>query len=95
MAKAKRRKLRLSWFLVKPSIDFDDVEAIVEPPPKGTLHGFRVPVLRTYPCRAVAVRAACARLKAIKPLASCRKARWFSSFFDQRTRIARLRLSQE
>jgi uncharacterized protein (TIGR04141 family) len=42
---ATNRKLRLSWFLVKPSIDFDDVEAIVEPPSKGTLHGFRVPVL--------------------------------------------------
>jgi hypothetical protein len=34
-------------------------------------------------------------LKAIRPLASWRRARWFSSFFDQRIRIARLRLSQE
>ncbi len=51
--------------------------------------------LRAYPCRAVAVRAAWARLKAIMPLASWRRARWFSSFLDQRTRIARLRLSHE
>lgn len=29
------------------------------------------------------------------PLASWRKARWFSSFLDQRMRIARLRLSHE
>lgn len=42
---AKRQKLRLSWFLVKPGINFDDDKAIVEPPPKGTLHGLRVPVL--------------------------------------------------
>ena len=42
-----------------------------------------------------ASRAACARLKAIRPLASCRRARWFSSFFDQRMRMPRLRLSHE
>jgi hypothetical protein len=29
------------------------------------------------------------------PLASWRRARWLSSFFDQRIRIPRLRLSQE
>ena len=52
-------------------------------------------VLRAYPCRAAAVRAACARLKAIRPLARWRRARWFSSFLDQRIRIARLRLSHE
>ena len=34
-------------------------------------------------------------LKAIRPEASWSRARWFSSFFDQRIRIARLRLSQE
>ena len=51
--------------------------------------------LRAYPCRAAAVRAACARLRAIMPLASWRRARWFSSFLDQRIRIARLRLSHE
>ena len=34
-------------------------------------------------------------LKAISPLASWSRARWFSSFFDQRIRIARLRLSHE
>ena len=51
--------------------------------------------LRTYPDRPAASRAACARLKAIKPLASCRKARWFSSFLDQRTRMPRLRLNHE
>lgn len=51
--------------------------------------------LRAYPCRAVAVRAVCARLRAIMPLASWRSARWFSSFLDQRMSIARLRFSQE
>ena len=34
-------------------------------------------------------------LKAIRPAASWSRARWFSSFFDQRIRIARLRLSHE
>jgi hypothetical protein len=34
-------------------------------------------------------------LKAIRPLASCRKARWFSSFLDQRMRMPRLRFSHE
>jgi hypothetical protein len=34
-------------------------------------------------------------LKAIRPEASWSRARWFSSFFDQRIRIARLRLSHE
>ena len=34
-------------------------------------------------------------LKAIRPLASWRRARWFSSFFDQRIRMPRFRLSQE
>jgi hypothetical protein len=52
-------------------------------------------VLRAYAGRAPASWAVCAFLKAIRPLASCRRARWFSSFFDQRTRIARLRFSQE
>ena len=52
-------------------------------------------LLRAYPCRALAVRAVCARLRAIMPLASWRRARWFSSFLDQRMRIARLRLSHE
>ena len=51
--------------------------------------------LRIYPCRAVASRAACAFLKAIRPQASCSRARWFSAFFDQRTSRARLRFSQE
>ena len=39
--------------------------------------------------------AARAFLKAIRPLASISRARWFSSFLDQRMRIARLRLSHE
>ena len=51
--------------------------------------------IRTYPCRAAAARATCAFLKAIRPLASCSKARWFSAFFDQRMSRARLRLSHE
>jgi hypothetical protein len=34
-------------------------------------------------------------LKAMRPLASWRSARWLQSFFDQRIRIPRLRLSQE
>lgn len=42
---AKRRKLRLSWFLVKPGADLEDAEAIIEPPGKEALQGFRVPVL--------------------------------------------------
>ena len=52
-------------------------------------------VLRTYPCRATARRAACAFLKASRPPASCSRARWFSAFFDQRMSSARLRFSQE
>jgi hypothetical protein len=51
--------------------------------------------LRAYAGRAAASRAACAFLNAIRPLASWRSARWFSSFFDQRIRIPRFRLSQE
>jgi hypothetical protein len=31
----------------------------------------------------------------MRPLESCRRARWFSSFLDQRMRIPRLRFSQE
>ena len=34
-------------------------------------------------------------LKAISPAASWRRARWFSSFLDQRMRMPRLRFSQE
>jgi hypothetical protein len=52
-------------------------------------------LLRTYPCRAATARAACAFLKAIRPQASCSRARWFSAFFDQRTSRPRLRFSQE
>jgi hypothetical protein len=48
--------------------------------------------LRAYPGRAAA---RWAFLKAMRPLASWRRARWFSSFFDQRMRIPRLRFSQE
>jgi hypothetical protein len=51
--------------------------------------------LRAYAGRAAASLAVCAFLKAIRPLASWRSARWFSSFFDQRMRIPRLRFSQE
>ena len=51
--------------------------------------------LRTYPGW-VAVRVArWAFLNAIRPLASWSRARWFSSFLDQRMRMARLRFSQE
>src|SRR6266542_2601601 len=53
------------------------------------------PPLRAYPAWAKASRAAWAFLKAIRPLASWSRARWFASFFDQRSRIARLRLSHE
>ncbi len=42
---AKKQKLRLTWFLVKQSLDFDDVDSIIEPPPKGTLHRYRVSTL--------------------------------------------------
>jgi hypothetical protein len=51
--------------------------------------------LRAYPAWVRVRRAAWAFLKAISPLASWRRARWFSSFFDQRIRSARLRLSHE
>ena len=51
--------------------------------------------LRAYPAWAAASVARCAFLNAMRPLASCSRARWFSSFFDQRIRIARLRFSQE
>jgi hypothetical protein len=40
-------------------------------------------------------RALFAFLKAMRPQPSWRRARWFSSFFDQRIRMPRLRLSQE
>ncbi len=50
--------------------------------------------LRTYAGRAARV-ALCAFLNAISPLASCNRARWFSSFLDQRMRMPRLRFSQE
>ncbi len=53
------------------------------------------PVLRAYPGWVAAMVARRAFLKAISPLASISSARWFSSFFDQRIRSARLRLSQE
>ena len=42
---AKTRKQRLSWFLVKPSVDVDDVDAIIEPPSKGTLHRYKISAL--------------------------------------------------
>jgi len=61
---------------------------------QGELRKFGVSVLRTYPCRAAARRAACAFLKAIRPLASCSRARWFSAFFDQRTSRPRLRFRE-
>jgi DNA polymerase-3 subunit epsilon len=51
--------------------------------------------LRAYPGRARESRAAWAFLKAIRPQASWRRARWFWGFFDHRIRRARLRLSQE
>ena len=51
-----------------------------------------VDVLRAYP---VWVVARWAFLKAMRPLASWSSARWFSSFLDQRMRIARLRFIQE
>lgn len=52
-------------------------------------------LLRAYLNRAGATRAAWAFLYAIRPLASCRRARWFSSFFDQRMRMPRLRFIHE
>ena len=51
--------------------------------------------LRAYPGWVVARVASCAFLNAMRPLESCRRARWFSSFLDQRMRIPRLRFSQE
>jgi len=51
--------------------------------------------LRAYPVWAAAIVARRAFLNAIGPLASCSSARWFSSFFDQRIRIPRLRFIHE
>jgi uncharacterized protein (TIGR04141 family) len=42
---ARKRKLRLSWFLLKPDVDVNDSDAIIDAPAKGTLHRFKVPVL--------------------------------------------------
>jgi uncharacterized protein (TIGR04141 family) len=39
------RKRRLTWFLVKPEINLDDLEAIIEPPERGELHSFRIDAL--------------------------------------------------
>jgi uncharacterized protein (TIGR04141 family) len=38
-------KLRLSWCLIKPDVDLNDEDAIIEPPETGALQRFRVPVL--------------------------------------------------
>lgn len=51
--------------------------------------------LRAYPGWVVARVARWAFLNAMRPLESCRRARWFSSFLDQRMSIPRLRFSQE
>ena len=51
--------------------------------------------LRAYPGWAAARITVRVFLKAIRPLASWSRARWFSSFLDQRIRIARLRFSHE
>jgi hypothetical protein len=59
--------------------------------PDTRVHG----ALRAYPGWVVARVASCAFLNAMRPLESCRRARWFSSFFDQRMSIPRLRFSQE
>ena len=59
-------------------------------PPTATPRDTRP--LRAYP---VWVVARWAFLKAMSPLASWSSARWFSSFLDQRMRIARLRFIQE
>ena len=39
---AKSRKQRLSWFLVKRSVDHSDADQIIEPPKKGMLHRYKV-----------------------------------------------------
>ncbi len=62
--------------------------------PNVTVRRYLLTDLRAYAGRA-ASRAVWAFLRAIKPEASWSRARWFSSFFDQRIRIARLRLSHE
>ena len=51
--------------------------------------------LRAYPGWVAARVARWAFLYAMRPLASCRRARWFSSFLDQRMRMPRFRFSQE
>ncbi len=69
-------------------LDLD--QELVAPVAEGLLRG-----LRAYPGRAIASVAFRAFLKAMRPLASWSRARWLQSFFDQRIRIPRLRLSQE
>jgi uncharacterized protein (TIGR04141 family) len=38
-------RFRLTWFLIKKSVDTDDLDQIIEPPTTGSIHPFRVPVL--------------------------------------------------
>ena len=61
----------------------------------GVPHPILPPRLRAYPGWVAASVARWAFLKAIRPLASWSRARWFSSFLDQRMRMPRLRFSQE
>lgn len=42
---AKMPKQRLTWFLIKPSVDPDDVDTIIESPATGELHRYRVDAL--------------------------------------------------
>jgi hypothetical protein len=81
-----RRPFRL------PSESTKDLAAITAPGAHWSQAGVE---LRAYAGRALVSLAVCAFLKAIRPLASWSSARWFSSFFDQRIRIPRLRFSQE
>ncbi len=38
-------KKRLTWCLIKPGVEADDPDAVIEPPETGTLEAFRVPSL--------------------------------------------------
>jgi uncharacterized protein (TIGR04141 family) len=42
---AKTPKQRLTWFLIKPSVNVNDIDAMIESPEAGVVHRYRVPAL--------------------------------------------------
>ncbi|HEX3911255.1 MAG TPA: DNA polymerase ligase N-terminal domain-containing protein, partial [Solirubrobacteraceae bacterium] len=91
LQRTRGRGEKSQWLLLKRRDEqASSGSDVVGERPASVVSGRTLEELRAYPCRAAAARTACARLRAIMPLASWRRARWFSSFFDQRIRIARL-----